>query len=551
MNRKIKIFTFILSVAFIAGCANGFDELNRDPNRIALGGVEPSNLIEPILITGTNALANDMTMYAMEMAQMCAKGGNVREEQAYIIDNAIWDGRWNMLYRWANNAKHMSDMAAEQNDPNYEAIGIIMKVYYLASCSDLFGSIAYNEALKALEQLLKPRIDSQQEAFTAMMADLERANAIIDPSKLLTKPERDQLYKGDMAKWKKFANSLHLRLLMRVSGRNDAFTPTVAQRIKTIADDPVTYPVFASNADNASVKLDATATYYRNNYNTVDIPNQNSFNDARLAIPFLNLTVYDFDTGECDPRLRIWGKPTSGNSFKWRGAIPAGNKDLGSRDGALYSLRHWETLVRDNNPNLIMDYAELLFILSEAAFNGWISGNAKDYYEAAITASCQRWNELGKYARFPDQTGTTAAVNILPTDITAMLEHPKAMYNGTLERIQTQKWVALFWVVGYEPFSEMRRTGYPDVPLGSRILEYNRTGGKFIARFGYPVNSIATNNFNYEEAVLEQKGSLDNMSNMTLPVWWSGQSISIDAGNPWPHAFRTVPHRYAEDSYSN
>ena len=550
MNRKIKLlFTIILCVVAISGCTKGFEELNKNPNTIALGGVEPSNMIEAMLISGSNALANDMTLYATEIAQASAKSGNVREEQAYIIDNAIYEGRWVIFYRWANSANHMSQLAVAQNDPNYQAIGLIMKTYYLAQCTDLFGSIVYSEALKALEQIFTPRIESQQEVYTVMMADLEQANAIIDLVKPLSKPERDHLYGGNMANWKKFANTLHLRLLMRVSGRNEAFSPTVAQRIKTIVDDPDTYPVFTSNADNAAVKFNASAIYYRNNYNTVDIPNQNGFNDARLTIPFLNLTVYNFDTGDCDPRLKIWGKPTASNGFKWKGAITAGNKDLGSRDGALYSNRHWETLVRDDNPNMLMDYAELLFIKAEAAFHGWISGNAKDYYEAAVTASCQRWNELGKYARFPDQNGVTAAVNITAADIAAMLAQPKAMYDGTLERIQTQKWVSLFWIVGYEMFNEMRRTGYPDVALGSRILSYNRSNGKFMERFGYPQVALNNNSANYRAAILDQKGSEDDMSTMVLPVWWSGQAISIDQGNPWPHSFRTAPHRYTEDIY--
>ena len=551
MNRKIKIIFFItLCVAVISGCTKGFEELNRDPNRIPLGGVEFSNMIEAILITGSNALAADMPYYATEMAQASAKSGNVREEQAYVMDNATYEGRWNIFYRWANNADHMAKLAVAQNDPKYQAIGLIMKVYYMAQCTDLFGSIAYTEALKALEQIFTPRIESQQEVYTAMMADLELANELIDLSKpyQFSKAERDHLYGGNMTNWKKFANTLHLRLLMRVSGRNEAFTPTVAQRIKTIIDDPETYPVFASNADNAAVKFSASATYYRNNFNTVDIPTQNQFDD-RLSLPFLNLVVYNYETGDCDPRLRIWGKPRPLNDYKWKGAITAGNKDLGSRDGALYSQRQWETLVRDDNPNMLMDYAELLFIKSEAAFNGWISGNAKDYYEAAVTASCQRWNELGKYARFPDQNGVTAPVNITAVDIAAMLAQPKSMYDGTLERIQTQKWLSLFWVVGYEMFNEMRRTGYPDMPLGSRIVTYNRTNGKFMERFGYPQVALNNNNANYRAAVLDQKGSVENMSTMVLPVWWSGLAISIDNGNPWPHSFRTPPHRYDEDIY--
>jgi len=549
MSRKIKLFIIILSAVAISGCTKGFEELNRDPNRIPVGGVEPSSMIEAILITGSNALASDMTYYATEIAQVSSKGGNVREEQAYIIADQDYSGRWTNFYRWANNAVHMAKLAVAQDDPNYEAIGLILKVYYLTQCTDLFGSIAYTDALQATEQILTPRIESQQEVYTAMMEDLDRANAIINPAKPFAKAERDHLYGGNMTNWKKFANTLHLRLLMRVSGRNDSFSPTVAQRIKTMIDDPETYPVFTSNADNAAVNFSASAIYYRNFYNTVDNPTQNAFNDAKLAVQFLNLTVYDFNSGDCDPRLKIWGKPVAMNGYKWAGAVPAGSKDRASNQGPYWAVRHWETLNRDDNPNMMMDYAELLFIKSEAAFNGWISGSPKDYYEAAVTASCQRWNELGKYARFPDQNGITASVSIMASDIAAILAQPKSMYDGTLERIQTQKWVSLFWVIGFEMFNEMRRTGYPDVPLGSRILSYDRSNGKFIDRFGYPQIALANNNANYKDAILDQKGSEKDMSTMNLPVWWSGEAIARDNGNPWPHAFRTQPHKYAEDDY--
>ena len=553
MNKKIKIFTTILCIVAISGCTDGFEEMNKNPNAFEIGGIEPAGLIETLLLSSSNSLASDMTYYATEIAQVSSKSGNVREEQAYNLSDQDFLGRWNLFYGRANIATHMKELAEEQDDLNYQAIGLIMKVYYMAQCTDLFGSIAYSEALKASEQILRPRIESQQEVYTFMMEDLETANALINVNlvKPFVKAERDRLYGGDMARWKKFANTLHLRLLMRVSGRNDAFSPTVAQRIKTIVDNPDTYPIFTSNADNAAVKFDASATYYRNNYNTASIQNQNTFNDAKLSTVFLDLTVYNYDTGDCDPRLKIWGKPAlqQARDYKWYGAIPAGNKDRASSEGSYWTMRHWETLVRDDNPNMLMDYAELLFIKAEAAFNGWISGNAKDYYEAAVTASCQYWNEFGKYARFPDQSGATAPVNITAADIAYMLTQPKSMYDGSLERIQKQKWVSLFWVVGYEMYNEMRRTGYPDVALASRIWINDRTNGQFIRRFGYPLIAIANNNANYQEAILDQKGSVDRMSGMTLPVWWSGEAVARDQGNPWPHAFRTPPHKYEEDIY--
>ena len=90
-------------------------------------------------------------------------------------------------------------------------------------------------------------------------------------------------------------------------------------------------------------------------------------------------------------------------------------RDGGGNFGAKAALPH--RLVRDNNPNCLMDYAEILFIKAEAAFHGWIDGSAKEYYEQALTASCQKWAVYGQYAAFPDKDGNTAPVIITSADI--------------------------------------------------------------------------------------------------------------------------------------
>lgn len=547
-----NIFKYTLALSFVAilgSCTVGFEDLNKDPNKITIGGVEPSGLIEPMLKTGTDALSSAMTTYGTEIAQMTGQTTNPREEQAYKIQNQDWEGRWNACYKWANNANHMSELAKAQGDANYEAIGVIMKVYYLQICTDLFGSIAYTEAFKGSQQVMQPRIQPQKEVYEAMMADLEYANGLLNTSKTLSKGERDLLYRGNIANWKKFANTLHLRILMRVSGRNTAFSPTVAERIATIVNDPNKYPVFVSNTDNASVKCSGSAPYYRNPFNPSDIPGQSSFNDAKLSVQLIDMMVYDYNTGDCDPRLKIWGKPAPGNNYLWKGCVPAGDFNKRSINNPKTASRHYETIVREDNPSMMMDYAELLFIKAEAAFNGWIGGSAKDYYEQAIKASCERWNEIGKYAKFPDQSGKESAVNIAAKDIAAMLDQPKTEYNNTLQRIQEQKWLSLFWVVGLEPYAEMRRTGYPDVKLGQMVFDRNFTDGKFIARWGYPNVAIAKNRANYSAAYQEQGGNPSvskDMNDMTLPVWWSGQAVSKDSGSAWPHSFRTQPTMYVE-----
>ena len=114
--------------------------------------------------------------------------------------------------------------------------------------------------------------DSQQEVYTAMLEELELANSLYNASLGLDDPTKDGIYGGDIAKWQKFTNTLRLRLLMRVSGRNNAFTPTVGEQINQIISNPGKYPVFESNDDNATVKFSGSAEYYKTYFNSSSFP---------------------------------------------------------------------------------------------------------------------------------------------------------------------------------------------------------------------------------------------------------------------------------------
>lgn len=105
-----------------------------------------------------------------------------------------------------------------------------------------------------------------------MLEELELANSLYNASLGLDDPTKDGIYGGDIAKWQKFTNTLRLRLLMRVSGRNNAFTPTVGEQINQIISNPGKYPVFESNDDNATVKFSGSAEYYKTYFNSSSFP---------------------------------------------------------------------------------------------------------------------------------------------------------------------------------------------------------------------------------------------------------------------------------------
>ena len=128
-------------------------------------------------------------------------------------------------------------------------------------------------------------------------------------------------------------------------------------------------------------------------------------------------------------------------------------------------------------------------------------------------------------------------VAITQKNIAALLASDHVKWNNTQQRLAEQKWLSLFWVIGFQMYHEMRRTGYPECKTGMGTIELNATGGKFIARYPYPSIAIANNRANYT-AAFEAQGGTINDNTMVFPIWWSGQAVAKDAGQPWEHSFR-------------
>lgn len=551
----MKYAKYILILALLAAsgaCTNDFEDYNTNPNKQSEGSVAPIALLEPLIYSSTNSYSSYMLSIANEISQVTVAKSTPRREHCYNLADGNFKAIWNLGYKWAGNAKHMYDLAVAQGQPNFQAIGLTLKVYNMSILTDMFGSIAYREALKGGEGINTPHIDSQQEVYTAMLEELELANSLYNASLGLDDPTKDGIYGGDIAKWQKFTNTLRLRLLMRVSGRNNAFTPTVGEQINQIISNPGKYPVFESNDDNATVKFSGSAEYYKTYFNSSSFPDDKSLSsDHHIAAQLLDL-LYDASDGFVDPRLRIWIKPryvqypsatepdviremigaVSGCTISYNGIT-----SISEREPYL----HYETLVGDTRPNHMLDYDELLFIKAEAAMNGWISGSAKEYYEAAITASCQKWGEYGIYASYPELNASNKielkTVAITQKHIAALLASDQVKWNNTQQRLAEQKWLSLFWVIGFQMYHEMRRTGYPECKTGMGTIELNATGGKFIARYPYPSIAIANNRANYT-AAFEAQGGTINDNTMVFPIWWSGQAVAKDAGQPWEHSFR-------------
>ena len=522
--KKLKL---IIISGFILGvfsfCTENFEETNTNPNRTVVGMIKAYNMFEPILYNSANNWLERTWYYNDELIQFTAHTGGVtrREHMYFLEESRDWGGFWNHYATYLKNIDHMYELAVDQGDKSLEAISLTFKVLFYSNMTDMFGSVPYEEALtgRKLNGTITPKFNTQKEIYEFMFADLEAANEIYAMNIAFLNPSMDGMYGGNLSAWRKFNNSLYLRLLCRVSGRSEM---NVGTKMTEIINNSSKYPVFASNEDNAIVKFTGIDPYI-SNFGTETESNFTS-SGRKLTEQLIGMTVQIDQSGNqiyVDPRLPIIGKKNNVASVNpnniWKGTLSGCTEQERTLADPGTSWLNYAVFCRKDAPATFMDLAEVKFILAEAALKGYISGGAsaaKTYYEAGVRASMEKWSEQGAYSETP--TSISAA------DVDTYLASPLGSWDLATDKAEflgNQKFLALFWV-GMEAYHEFRRTGYPVLTIGEGTQTYN---DKILpTRFGYPPTTMSTNNENATAALAEMGGAND----MKTPVWWSKQAIA-------------------------
>lgn len=354
---------------------------------------------------------------------------------------------------------------------NQLAVAKILKAYYFWHITDRWGDVPFREALKG-EADFTPAYDPQALIYDSIFSMLDQANAMIVSGNL----SADIIYNGDMTKWKKLGNSIHLLAALRLSEVN-------ATKGNTEFNKALTAGVMTSNADNLVFKHLPDATNQSYWYGQVVNQNREWWALTETLVDYMNPAV--------DPRLPVYGKLNSGGIYK---GLPFGTT-VGLPNTTGVSLMG-TAIYAQNTAVYLVTYAQVLFAKAEAAKRGWIPGgdvDAKLNYDLAIEQSIRQW------------TGGT-------TGLAAFMAAPGIPYvpATAMKQIGMQRWVHLF-MHGYEAWAEWRRTGYPDnfvTPAG---------GGAVPLRHSYPPNEVFNNTDNYKAAVDRQFGGVDGLYGK---VWW-------------------------------
>ncbi|UII22848.1 SusD/RagB family nutrient-binding outer membrane lipoprotein [Fulvivirga ligni] len=467
--KKIIIAAVIACAAF--SCTNDFEEINTNNNEPI--EATPDYLLPTVIFNLADFSVNNSYGFGDIISQYAANYEyNDLDIYRWNSNGSFWG-----IYDYLQDLKEIEDYAIENDMPNYQAAALILEAYSFSLITDAYGDVPYTEANMAETGNITPKYDTQKTIYNGILDKLEKANALIVTGESIN---GDILYGGNMNKWKKLANSLRLRLLLRLSNVQD-----VSSEMNEIVTNAATYPVFESTGDDAIYSYSGS------------MPDLSPYSIGRsrpygyfIAMPTSHLV--DALKENNDPRLVEWVdlKMNDNGSFEYKGVDPGQTLgDIGRP--ADFSSRDSSYL---NNPAKIkaifLTYSEVNFILAEAAEKNLISGSAEDYYNKAVEASFTQWG-LAMPADFLTNTVSYDA--------------------NDQEQFYTQKWLALYHTLG-EAWSDWRRTGMPSfIQAGSG----NINNDKVPVRIMYPSLEQSVNGSNYTEASQRMGGD-----NINSPVWW-------------------------------
>lgn len=515
MKKQFKYyFAAIIMGLFLLspGCTKDFEELNQNPNAPSVAQAPPEMLLTNAIESMTDRVHEIFFGHEMGSCwvQHLAKV-QYPDEDRYVPRMSVINNTWNSFYAASGyDIQTIYNIASSKNLDSYKAVALVMKSYIVSVVTDEWGDVPYSEAFLGSDKetpILSPKYDTQESVYEALLANLKEANELLnDDSKEIN---GDILFDNDLMKWKKFANSLRLRLLIR---RSDKVNPTA--EISEILSDPDKYPIFESNDDNAALAYLGSA------------PNNNPINENRKTRDDhrLSKTLVDFmytNIPGVDWRIVVYANVSQdGGDFV---GLPNGMTSTKAANylgnGLSKTSKIGDYFSDASAPGMLMSYAELQFILAEAVQRGFVTNppkTAEEYYTEGVTAS---FNQFGTNIVTKSRSlfGTTAVPSNWTADSLATdYLNNYGSWNSVnpLKKIYFEKWKAMF-DQGIQAKFEWNRT---NIPALTPAVD-NMNGDKIPVRAYYPSDESGRNPSNLQEAIGRQ-----GEDNLDTRVWWDVQN---------------------------
>lgn len=536
--NRYKLIAGICAITLMTSC--NYEEINTNPfemtdeegimDGVAMGGLITA-MQKTVFPVGTQADDTDIiNQYQTDyhLSADCWSGffgqnnswdGGNNNTSYFLIDGWI-SGTYTRSYTNALDSWKKLKASSEKNDtPEVFALAQILKISAWHKTLECFGPMPYSHAADATINI---PFDSEKEIYSAIFTDLSEAIRVLTEKAnngINVMSDYDAVYAGDTKKWVKYANSLMLRLAMRVRYADNELA-------KQYASSAINHSigVMTSKEDEAQMSFGAGMTF-RNNIEWLS----EQYNESRMGS-----SMFSYLMGYADPRLSAYFKPVDAtctvgleaHDGKKYQAIPAGHNY--SKNDIYESFSKPNIL--SSTPTYWMRASEIYFLRAEAALIwGAAYGSADALYkegiqmsfqENGVSASVDNYINSRKAPIGHEVTGKYSFSFAAPSATTAKFE------GGTeqkLEKIIIQKWIALY-PNGQEAWTEWRRTGYPKLNpvIYNRGTTQGATKESGIRRMIYPISFYQTEE---GKVIYDAALSLFNNGNggddkSSTRLWW-------------------------------
>jgi hypothetical protein len=496
MKKYILIIAVFFSIG-ISGCKKDYLSQEVNPNYPSVA--PPGLTLAGALVVAAQTVNQGYPQDGV-WVQYITRSGNYVPSPAldqFQLTNQSYTGVWTTLYQNLTNFNNLQVAAAK--DPtlsNYQAIAMIMKAFDFQQLVDQFGDVPYSQAFQP-STILFPKYDKGIDIYHDLGKQLDAAIALAGKSGAANPGVADVVFGGNMANWQKLANSIKLRLAIRISTTTpgDALVTDLASTASVGYLDGTTQALVQPGYSNtlsgsnsqqspyyASFGFDVTGNPTGNNAyfraNTYFINKLNGFNDPRLA-------QFYYPVGTAGNTTFI-----DGNIF---GAVST------AKSNAATSAIGPGLLQSPSQPAVLFSGAESLFLQAEAALDKFIPGDPQTLYQAGITASFVALragsviglDAAGNFTVTPASAATSTALAVTyysqSVDNVGYAASPNKQ-----EAIIYQKWIALSGYNNLEGYLEYLRTGFPVLPTPVSI-DPSAVSTTLPVRQYYPLSEVTSN----------------------------------------------------------
>lgn len=484
--------SLLIALCIPISCTDGFDELNTNPKLITDEDIKPSLLFTKVLKEASFDILNVDRIGEFSSYIKRADSGN-------MLSLGNFSDPFDDYTTYIENLEAIIRLT--KDDPeltNQNAIARIWRVWVYHRMTDAYGDIPYSDVATSFEDIvLYPKYDTQESIYIDLLKELkEAASALTSSAEQKGFGSADVMFNGDSDSWKRLANSLRLRLALRVRYVDQAMAQANIGEVFSAN-------LIATNAQNATVTSEGTDAADLSNTNPLyqEVINGNPGAGSSISA---GLALVENLKNNDDPRLTIYLEPNDNLEYIG-GAI-----NLTADEKALYpQSAKWSQYFRNATYDFnVVQASEVNFLKAEAVLAGFATGDANAFYQNGITLAMEQYG-------------------VDSSDITTFLSSTAGVLSGTdeekLEMIITQKYLALIGD-SYEVFAEHRRTGYPRVWIGSEPAA--ETNNALPRRLPYPLIEYNLN----AEGVEAAAGRLDGGDKMKSKIWWDAK-----AGLPFAH----------------